>query len=257
MRDWLIDFLSQENVFASLGRKLINKIIIAYSKFSRNVCCPICNWEGYSFIYACRRRNAYCPNCHSLERHRLQKLVMDKIRITKFIKGKKVLHFAPEKFFKDFFKKTADIYISADVQCGKGMIVEDIRNISFQDNTFSLVYASHVLEHLSEGDDKLGIKEVYRVLKPKGIAILPIPIHREGKTIEYGFSNKEDSDHFRSPGTDYFKNFEEQKFDLQIFSSYDFDYKKRGLIVTKPGFGSFPDYVPVLTKRCEEAKKRK
>lgn len=46
------------------------------------------------------------------------------------------------------------------------------------------------MEHLKEGDGIIAIKEVYRVLKPGGVAILPIPIHRESETIEYGFSKK-------------------------------------------------------------------
>lgn len=241
-----MDFLSQKHIFAQLGRKFINRSIIAISKLSKRVCCPICNWKGYRFVYFGRRKDAQCPKCGSLERHRLQKLVIDKMGIVELVKGGKILHFAPEKFFEEVFKKVADVYISADIQPGRGMIIADIRNICFKDNIFSIVYASHVLEHLKEGDDIIAIKEVYRVLKPGGVAILPIPVHREGETIEYGFSKREDSGHFRSPGTEYFKRFKEVGFGLQVFSSYDFNYQERGLIVTKPGFGTFPDYVPVL-----------
>lgn len=244
-------FLSQEHIFALLARKIVNNGILILSRFRKNVCCPVCNWQGYKFLYTGRRRNARCPNCGSLERHRLQKLVMDKIKLMEFVKDGKILHFAPEKFFKAIFEKVAAIYVSADIQTGRGMCTMDIRNISFKKNTFTLVYASHVLEHLKQRDDNAAIKEIHRVLKLGGIAILPIPIHREGKTIEYGFSKKEDSGHFRSPGTDYFKKFEEESFSLQVFSSYNFDCKKWGLIVTKSGFGSFPDYVPVLTKLNE------
>lgn len=210
--------------------------------------CPICDWKGYRFVYFGRRKDAQCPKCRWLERHRLQKLVIDKMRIIDFVKGKKIVHFAPEEFFEEIFKKVADVYISADIQFGRAMIVADIRNVCFKDNIFSLVYASHVLEHCKKGDDIIAIREVYRVIKPGGIAILPVPIHRKGGTIEYGFSNREDSGHFRSPGTEYFKRFKEVDFSLQVFSSYDFNYQERGLLVTKPGFGTFSDYVPVLTK---------
>lgn len=106
-----MDFLSQKHIFAWLGRKFINRIIIARSKISKRICCTICNWKGYRFVYFGRRKDVQCPKCGSLERHRLQKLVMDKIGIVELEKGEKILHFAPEKFFEKVFKKVADVYI--------------------------------------------------------------------------------------------------------------------------------------------------
>lgn len=46
-------------------------------------------------------------------------------------------------------------------------------NIGHPDNTFDLAFALDVLEHVE--DDKGGIREMYRVLKPGGLAIIFVP----------------------------------------------------------------------------------
>ncbi len=50
-----------------------------------------------------------------------------------------------------------------------------LQGIPFSDNTFEVVYHSHVLEHFSKVDGKDFIKECYRVLKPKGIIRIAVP----------------------------------------------------------------------------------
>lgn len=72
-----------------------------------------------------------------------------------------------------------------------------LKGIPFKDNTFELVYHSHVLEHLSKEDGEKFIKECYRVLKPKGIIRIAIPnlenIAKEYiKHLEAGINNPED-----------------------------------------------------------------
>src|SRR5205823_2522748 len=68
--------------------------------------CPVCKYRG-PFIDlnppTGLRKHAKCPKCGALERHRLQYLV-----ITDVLKGRdtskmKMLHFAPEPFFRPFF----------------------------------------------------------------------------------------------------------------------------------------------------------
>ena len=56
--------------------------------------------------------------------------------------------------------------------------------ISFQDNSFDIIFCSHVLEHIP--DDRLAMRELYRVLKPNGFAILQVPIKDvfNGRVIE-------------------------------------------------------------------------
>jgi ubiquinone/menaquinone biosynthesis C-methylase UbiE len=44
----------------------------------------------------------------------------------------------------------------------------DARNLSFDDNTFNVIVSQDLVEHITEDDFKMHLKEVYRVLKPGG-----------------------------------------------------------------------------------------
>lgn len=44
----------------------------------------------------------------------------------------------------------------------------DARKLSFDDNTFDFIVSQDLVEHISEDDFKIHLKEVYRVLKPGG-----------------------------------------------------------------------------------------
>lgn len=60
--------------------------------------------------------------------------------------------------------------------------IEDIRKLSFKDNSFDLVYALDTLEHIK--DIKLAIKNIKRVLKPRGKLIITGPT----ESLFYKFS---------------------------------------------------------------------
>ena len=61
--------------------------------------------------------------------------------------------------------------------CGKRGIdnvqVADAVNIPYSDNMFEIVIALDVIEHIK--DDEMALKEIYRVLKPQGMAIITAP----------------------------------------------------------------------------------
>src|SRR5687767_3201991 len=62
------------------------------------------------------------------------------------------------------------------VSQGKGVIAHNlIEGIPFPDNSFDVVYHSHVLEHFTKQRGFLFIKECYRVLKPNGILRIVVP----------------------------------------------------------------------------------
>jgi SAM-dependent methyltransferase len=158
----------------------------AYSSLflKAKVNCPCCGWKGPKFLPhgLDHRGNARCPKCNSLERHRLYYLFLKKHLPTK--KTIKVLHFAPEKIITKLFKAFSNIdYLSADLDPEKGMVKEDITQLSFKDDSFNLIFCSHVLEHIP--DDIKAMQEVHRVLKPTGFALLQVPIKKEfnGKKI--------------------------------------------------------------------------
>jgi predicted SAM-dependent methyltransferase len=50
-----------------------------------------------------------------------------------------------------------------------------LKGIPFADQSFDVVYHSHVLEHFSKDDGNRFLKECYRVLKPNGILRVAVP----------------------------------------------------------------------------------
>ena len=158
------------------------------------------------------RPNALSPGTLSLERHRLLWLYLK--RETAFLKDKKkVLHIAPEQaLYKKFKKIEFWDYITLDLNSPLADIKADITNLPFDDNIFDLIICNHVLEHIQ--DDIIAIKEIYRVLKKNGLAIMQIPIDiKRIKTFENPEikSNKEREelfgqyDHVRVYGKDFFE----------------------------------------------------
>ena len=68
-------------------------------------------------------------------------------------------------------------YLSADLSDPGAMVKMDITDIQYPNDTFDLIYCSHVLEHISNNRQAIG--ELYRVLKPNGFALLMVPVTRE------------------------------------------------------------------------------
>ena len=176
-----------------------------------SVMCPICSWKGNDFLPfgVHTRNNVKCPNCSSKERHRLLYLFFKK-----FIKKNKkydFLHIAPESCLIEFFKNQPNInYRSIDINPEKrnAMRKEDLIKLSFSDNSFDLIYCSHVLEHIKE--DIKAMREIYRILRKGGTAILQVPLFDIEKTIEdknYSEEKKIElfgqKDHVRAYGKDY------------------------------------------------------
>lgn len=57
----------------------------------------------------------------------------------------------------------------------KGVVLADIRDIPFADDSFAAIYASHVLEHVHEHEVLKSLRECSRVLRPDGELVLVVP----------------------------------------------------------------------------------
>lgn len=163
-----------------------------------------------------QRKHAKCPNCNALERHRIQFLVVEKVLNNLNTSDMKMLHFAPEPFFKNYFSKRFGQYETADLNMKDVDHNVDLQRLPFDSGTYDFIFASHVLEHIP--DDEKAISEIRRVLKPNGIAILPVPIVAE-KTIEYSEPNPFETYHVRAPGIDYFDKYERMFSKVERYSS--------------------------------------
>ncbi|MBT6691679.1 methyltransferase domain-containing protein [Candidatus Parcubacteria bacterium] len=186
--------------------------------------CPICE-TGFSrfFSYGSKNRNnSLCPGCLSLERHRLLWFYLK--NETNFFRDKlKVLHLAPEQCFYRKFKKMSNLeYVTGDLNSPLAEVKLDIHKMPFTDNLFDVVFANHVLEHVE--DDVKAMKEVYRVLKPGGWAILQVPIDTkrdrtlEDKNIVEPIDRERlfgQYDHLRLYGRDYIDRLASAGFNVQ------------------------------------------
>lgn len=199
---------------AGFGLKILS---IAYR--GNNVHCPICEKNFKEFLPYGRitpRKNALCPNCQSLERHRLIWLYLRE-RSDFFKRKLSVLHIAPEACFINRFEKIhGDQYITADIESPLAKLKMDIHQIPLADNSIDVVLCNHVLEHVN--DDIKAMSEIERVLKPHGFAIMQVPFfHPIPDTTYEDFSITDpkarekafgQDDHVRKFGKDYLKRIE-------------------------------------------------
>lgn len=175
---------------------------------------PIDGKSFRSFLpygYGKQRPNVLSPSTLSLERHRLLWLYL-KNETDFFTSNKKVLHFAPEQAFYKRFRLLKNLdYTTTDLLSPLADVKADICNLPFKDNSYDVILCNHVLEHIP--DDTKAMQELYRVLKPNGMAILQIPQDlNRAKTFEDNtITDKKERaeifgqyDHVRIYGRDYF-----------------------------------------------------
>ncbi|MEA2041405.1 MAG: methyltransferase domain-containing protein [Bacteroidota bacterium] len=147
-----------------------------------NYDCPVCRKSFRKFLpYGNQgKENRMCPSCLSLERHRLLWLFL-KNKTDFFSRPMQVLHMAPEQPFLKRFRNLENLdYTTADLVSPIADVKTDIRNLVFEDNRFDFIMCNHVLEHIDE--EQTAMKELWRVLKPGGKAILQVPIDYERET---------------------------------------------------------------------------
>lgn len=126
-----------------------------------------------SYGYEKQRANVLSPSTLSLERHRLLWLYLQQ-QTDFFTRPQKVLHFAPEQAFYKRFKRLKHLdYTTTDLNSPIADVKADICDLPFDNNQFDTIICNHVLEHIK--DDTKAMQEIFRVLKPKGMAILQIP----------------------------------------------------------------------------------
>lgn len=161
--------------------------------------------------YQTQRENALSPSTLSLERHRLLWLYL-KRETDFFNKPHKMLHFAPEQAFYKRFRQLKNLdYTTTDLNSPLADVKADICALPFANNSYDIIFCNHVLEHIPE--DTKAMKELLRVLKPNGWAVLQIPqdLSREKTFEDNSITDPKERakifgqyDHVRVYGRDYF-----------------------------------------------------
>ena len=146
-----------------------------------------------------------------------------------------ILHLAPEvSFFRLFSKEASGNYICGDLEPERyssysNSIKIDLTDLKFPDNSFDLIMCNHILEHVP--DDRKGMRELLRVLRPGGMAIIQVPVSLKlKKTFEDPDVTTEkerlekfgQKDHLRIYAMDYIDRLKECGFQAKIFNPSDF-----------------------------------
>lgn len=219
----------------SIKNRILSELKIELLE-GENVECNICNRKFITFLPAgvIRRPNALCPCCGSLERHRMiWHFFINKTNL--FSKKISLLHVAPEKNYFKIFNDSDNINYFPCAKFDdeindpypKGTENIDITDIPYTDNYFDVIYCSHVLEHIPGDIDAM--KELYRVLKDDGWAVLQVPIDksRENTFEDFNITRPDErerlfgqKDHVRVYGRDYPLRLESVGFKVNIISYY-------------------------------------
>lgn len=154
-----------------------------------------------------------CPRCggHDRERHLL--MYLEASGLLRAMQGQAVLHFAPEKrLSRHILAAGPTRYVRCDLNPQSPEEIRvDMLAMEFEQKSFDMVIANHVLEHVD--DDERALSEIHRVLKVGGYAILQTPycgkLHRTWE--DAGISDDEarlqafgQEDHVRLYGQDIF-----------------------------------------------------
>lgn len=170
------------------------------------------------------KRKAQCPVCFSSDRTRLLQLFLSENTMLGHNRVK-LLHIAPEAPLRSIFEKQSNIdYLTADLMQEDVDVKMDLTDIQFPRDSFDCILCSHVLEHIPH--DAKAMKELFRLLKPGGWAILQVPISNSLEKTFEDFSIQDPGerekvfgqiDHVRIYGLDYPERLRNAGFEVTVY----------------------------------------
>lgn len=223
--------LKYRNQLATLPRWAVKSVrwitALPYRGTGRD--CRICQNSSSAFRAFGNppRPNSRCAHCGSLERHRLFWLFAEQKTNLFDKREKQVLHIAPEPCLEPQLKRRLGRgYLTADFMDPRAMVRMDITDIQYPDDSFDVIYCSHVLEHVQE--DVKAMRELRRVIKPDGWAVLLVPITAETTYEDPAVVDPRErlekfgqEDHVRRYGWDYIDRLRSAGFNVEMFRVSD------------------------------------
>jgi SAM-dependent methyltransferase len=154
-----------------------------------------------------------CSSCRSLERHRAIRSFYDRLLRSGLLKSfGNALQFSKDPCVPPgcFSRHTVSIY--------GGPNSMDIKDTQLESSSVDWIICNHVLEHID--DDRKAVNELMRVLSSGGVLQLNVPgPPSRGDTIDWGFPDPSDHDHYREYGDNDFLDRFKDSIDLFHASS--------------------------------------
>jgi SAM-dependent methyltransferase len=184
--------------------------------------CPCCGGR-FRFFRAMNDPNRICWACGAMERHRSAWIYLDG-HPELLPAGVKVLHIAPEFMLgRRLASVPGATYTSGDLEAEFGPERIDVTGMQFADGAFDAVVCNHVLEHVP--DDRAAMREIFRVLRPGGWALLQVPdldddVTHEDATVTDPAERERifgQEDHVRRYGWDYLTRLREAGFETEAW----------------------------------------
>lgn len=220
--------------------------------------CPVCGTKRRKFLpygYVTSRDNALCPNCLSLERHRLLWLWLQR-ESDLFDRRPRLLHVAPEvclmRHLRKAYKGHEEDYVTADLESPLADLHFDIQHIPLADESFDVVFCNHIMEHVE--DDLQAMREIRRVMRRGGgwgVILSPVELEREKTFEDDSITDPEERtrifgqyDHRRVYGCDYADRLREVGFEVE-----DLDYAAMLTAEERERYALPKDHLYIVRKR--------
>lgn len=158
------------------------------------------------------RPDARCPNCGALERHRFLAVLLDGLGPA-LTRASTVVDIAPSRYTTAHLDRLAvGRYVRLDLDPdadGRAVDVQaSLTHLPFPADSVDLLLCYHVLEHVP--DDRAAMREIARVLRPGGRALVQVPFRGSRETDEDPEASEDEriarfgqADHVRWYGRDF------------------------------------------------------
>ena len=165
--------------------------------------------------------NYGCPACGCSDRERRLFMFFDRLKFWDVMVGAAILHVAAEAGLREaILLRRPERYVAGTLHPSDEKTQRvDVTAMEFPDRSFDVVICNHVMEHVP--DDAKAMREIYRVLKKGGRAVLQAPYSNvlaksfedpNISTAEARLKFYGQSDHVRIYGLDYFSRLEAAGF---------------------------------------------
>jgi hypothetical protein len=150
--------------------------------------CPLCGWSLRGFVgewgLLSSNHDGYCPRCNSKARHRRLWLYLQE-HTELPTADLELLEIAPWWALSRRLRRAPNVsFTGLDIE-RRGphvTVVGDAADMPLESDFFDAVLCIHTLEHV--GDDRTAMRELHRVTKPGGWAVVSVPLRLDGTTYE-------------------------------------------------------------------------